>query len=310
MQIIWLKAFIAVAELGNFYDAANEIYVSQSSLSKYIQMIEKQISVQLFDRSRRKIVLTPAGEKFYTYAEDIVEKYDEMLSAMEEFVAGTSDQVRVVTVSAPHIYGFSFVFYRFSKEHPEIDFSLQEKEMCEAMQALKNGEADFAVVRTNLVPELEQYNEIRFNHEKMYLMCDPSHPLGELDEVSLSDILNEKLVLQKFAVDELQLLFKKHHLPVNNMKIQLVSTRGSMMLEYIKNGLGVSIVSAGLAKHLDPYSSLSLIPIRERPEMTLGMLYPRGDISPACRKFAEHMQKMVTERAVDFSGPVLFPADN
>ena len=303
MQIFWLEAFIAVAERMNFSDAATDLYISQSSLSKYIQMIEKQISVPLFDRSRRKIILTPAGSTFYHYATDIVARYHEMLQVMEKYTYKGSSRVRVVSVSAPHINGFTFLFARFGQEHPEIDFSLQEEEMSRAMNELQAGNADFAIVRTNLIPNLDQYKEIRFNTEEMYLICGECHPLGQKDKVSLGDILKEKLVLQKFAVDELRMLFRKYHLPDYNMKIQLISTRSSMLLEYLRSGLGVSIVSATLANHIDPKGSLRMIPIHEKPEMSLGLICPKGALSSACETFYNYMDDIIKSKTIDYSSP-------
>ena len=290
MQIIWLRAFVALAEHMNFSDAANEIFVSQSSLSKYIQMIEKTTEVPLFDRSRRRVELTPAGAQFYRYAVDIISQYDEMMSCMQSFSSRKNQRVQIATVSATHVYGYTALFFEYFRDNPEEEFSMQEMEMNDAMASLKNGESDFAVVRTNLVPDLEQYNEIRFNTEKMYVLCSRRHRFASRASVGLEEILKERLVLQRFAVDELKLMFQKYHAPDISMKISLISTRQVMIYEYIRDNMGISVVSQMLARMIDPKSEFATVPIREDPLLTLGLLMPKELRSPACRNFSEFVR--------------------
>lgn len=287
MQIIWLKAFVALAEHMNFSDAAEEIYVSQSSLSKYIQALEKTVGVQLFDRSRRRVELTPAGAEMYRHAIEIVSDYNDMMNCMQRITGMNRQRVRVAAVSAvlSDIYGFANIFYEFRRNNPQVEFELREMEMGDGIRSLQSGGSDFAIVRTNLMEDLDQYHEIRFNSEPMYCLCAPNHPFVEQGEVHLSQILQEKLVLQRFAVDEVRMLFQKHNLPAEEMDVCLVSIRRAMMREYIRSGFGISVISRPLSRDLDPNGELALLPIVEKPEMTLGMLVPKGPLLPALPGF-------------------------
>ena len=300
MQIIWLKAFVALAEQMNFSDAAEEIFVSQSSLSKYIQSLEKAVGLPLFDRTKRRVELTSAGAEMYRYAIEIVSDYDEMMQSMQKLTGLSKQRVRVAAVSAilSDIYGFANIFYEFRRSYPNIEFELREREMCDGVRSLETGSSDFAIVRTNLLRDPDMYHEIRFNTEPMYLLCAPNHPLVECGEVHLEQILKEKLVLQRFAVDEVRLLFQKHNLPGEEMNICLVSTRRAMIREYIRSEFGVSVISRTLASDIDPKGELSLLPISEKPEMTLGMLIPKGPMSVACRNFEEFIRKEVSKMAL------------
>ena len=64
MDIVQLKYFVAVAESGSFSEAAELMFSAQSTVSKQIASLEKELNVQLFDRSKRKVVLTVYGEAF------------------------------------------------------------------------------------------------------------------------------------------------------------------------------------------------------------------------------------------------------
>ena len=71
MQINWIQAFVEVADKQNFTEAAEAMYVSQSTLSKYIKSLEAELDVMLFDRTTRSAKLTYAGEQVLQYASDV-----------------------------------------------------------------------------------------------------------------------------------------------------------------------------------------------------------------------------------------------
>ena len=77
-----IDCFIAAVHADTFFDAAELLHTTQSTLSKQIQKLEKELNLQLFDRSRRNAVLTPAGELFYQEAQELSRQYHQMLHRM------------------------------------------------------------------------------------------------------------------------------------------------------------------------------------------------------------------------------------
>ena len=69
MELKQIRYFLAIVEVGSFSVAADELYISQSSLSKQISALEKELGVRLFDRSKRQIALTAAGEACLKHAQ-------------------------------------------------------------------------------------------------------------------------------------------------------------------------------------------------------------------------------------------------
>jgi len=85
MEMKQVKYFLTVAELGSFSAAADNLYISQSSLSKQIMALEKELGFALFDRSKRMIVLTEAGATFRKYARRLHDEYEEMLDNLKQY---------------------------------------------------------------------------------------------------------------------------------------------------------------------------------------------------------------------------------
>lgn len=82
MQLRYLKTFTAVAEALNFTRAAERVHLSQLSVTEQIQALEADLGVQLFDRSRRRLTLTPAGQRLLGYAAELINLTDEAYSAV------------------------------------------------------------------------------------------------------------------------------------------------------------------------------------------------------------------------------------
>lgn len=84
MELKWIRAFTVLAKYLNYNKAAASLYISQPTLSKYILLLEESLGVRLFDRSKKKVVLTLEGQKFLPRANEIVRLMDEVCTEYEE----------------------------------------------------------------------------------------------------------------------------------------------------------------------------------------------------------------------------------
>ncbi len=85
MTLEQIDYFICAAQSRTFFDAAETMHISQSSLSKQIMKLEKELELTLWDRSKRTAVLTPAGEFFYKEALKISRQYHRSMEAVSHF---------------------------------------------------------------------------------------------------------------------------------------------------------------------------------------------------------------------------------
>lgn len=289
MQIIWLQAYCLLYEKMSFSEAAAEMYISPSSFSKYIKSIEMQLGETLVDRSRYKISITEAGEKFYKYASAIVYTYEEMLSEFNKENNAKSNKLSIAVVTALGAYEMNSWFIDFPKLYPNINYNLYEMEMSQAMEEFRNKQHDFVVVRTNLIPDLSRYTEVRFCENEMFYICNPEYMEECPKEVSLHDIRKEKLILYKPAYDEMNLLMFQYGLDLNGVPSITTTSRRNMLREVLYNGEARSMMSEKMMRSIDPEKRLIMIPIKERPFMSLGMLSRPGEISPQCAEFRDYI---------------------
>lgn len=120
-----LKAFVATAQTGSFTAAADQMGISNRLTSKYVAELEAQLGIRLFQRTTRKVGLTPAGADLFARAPAILDELDDLLTDVTEGSRGFSGVIRV---SAPVTFGEIYVagmLGRFGAAHPELTIDLR-----------------------------------------------------------------------------------------------------------------------------------------------------------------------------------------
>ncbi|MBB3410083.1 DNA-binding transcriptional LysR family regulator [Rhizobium sp. BK316] len=139
-----LKTFLAVARHCNFTRAASEANLAQSSLSDQIQVLEEELGVQLFERSRQRVTLTSAGDTLKAYAEEILALNDEAKAAIRA-AAGLGGQSLTIgtleTIAAEKLAPF---LSRLRETHADIGLTLKIGGSGELQRRLEDGSIDIA----------------------------------------------------------------------------------------------------------------------------------------------------------------------
>ncbi len=120
-----LRAFTATAKTGSFTAAADQMGISNRLTSKYVAELEARLGVRLFQRTTRKVGLTPAGEDLLARAPALLDELDDLLAQASEGSRGFSGVIRV---SAPVTFGEIYVakmLGRFGAEHPGLTIDLR-----------------------------------------------------------------------------------------------------------------------------------------------------------------------------------------
>lgn len=120
-----LKAFVATAQTRSFTSAADQLGISNRLTSKYVAELEQRLGVRLFQRTTRKVGLTPAGENLLARAPGLLDGLDDLLADLSEESRGLSGMLRI---SAPITFGELYVagmLGRFAKAHPNLTIDLQ-----------------------------------------------------------------------------------------------------------------------------------------------------------------------------------------
>ena len=125
MKLTQLEYFCVAARYHNITKAANELFVTQPSVSNAIKSLEEEFGVNLFYRHNNKLTLTPEGEKFYKSAEELLAHADAVTSEFYEL----RKQATPIRIGIPPMLGTIYLpdmYLSLREEFPEVDFRLYE----------------------------------------------------------------------------------------------------------------------------------------------------------------------------------------
>lgn len=190
-----LECFLAVAEELSFTRAAERLNLAQPPLSRHIRGLEEALGVALFERTRRRVALTPAGHAFRAEASDILPRLRRAGEAAKRAARGETDRIEVGFVSAVLSPELVALFTRFGKRHPHVRLQLHDLPPSEQLAALARGELDVAFV--GVAPErlLGGLAATRWREEALLAFVPPNHALASRREIRLSELAGESFVM-------------------------------------------------------------------------------------------------------------------
>ena len=281
-----IQYFIAIAECNTYFDAAEELNISQSALSKQIIKLEKELGVALLDRSRRKASLTPAGETFYQDALALRRQYETMNRHMKKYqiFTGNKNELRVGTLPILTQYGLTAHFRQFTESHPDIHLILDEVE--ENDLKLLSSQYDLIICREQMIADQSDISSVYLADDELVTVLPVGHPLD--GPASLSALADESFILMNRYTSVYQIcqaLFA--NVPVHP---QILRTgRVESIISAVAIGEGVSLLPYSNFKlfHHEHVKTLPLTPPVKLPVVIAGM--KKRINSSICQEFIRCM---------------------
>lgn len=193
MNLRDLKYIVAVADLRNFNRAAEACFVSQPSLSKQIQKLEEYLGVTIFERTNKKVSVTPIGEKIVERARRTVQEADAIRQIAKESSDPLSGGFRLGIIPTAAPYLLPRILPAMQKQLPKIATSLIEGHTETIVNQLKRSDLDAVLAALPLQDdELEEYP---LYSEPFFLATPHNHPLAQKKKIKIEDLAGEQLLL-------------------------------------------------------------------------------------------------------------------
>lgn len=195
MEFRQLKTFRVVADHLSFTRAAEQLYMAQSSVSAQIRSLEEELGVKLFDRIGRRVLMTEAGSKLYSYARRIEGMTDEIRSeVVSETVPRGSLTIRVPETLA-EVYMPTIVDH-FNQKFPQVKLVFINCSDRQLREELNSGRIDLAFLITEAI-HLKEVNVDLLKTERLALISSPSHSLAGSRQVVLGNLNNQTVLLPR-----------------------------------------------------------------------------------------------------------------
>lgn len=194
MELRQLFYFTKVAKKQHVTQAAEELHVAQSAVSRQIHQLEKELGVSLFVQKGRNLQLTPVGRMFLAKMEEILGDLDRAVQEVREFLDPELGEVRI---GFPHSLGISLlptVVAEFRKNHPGVKFRLRQGTYNSLIRFLDKGDIDLAFVSP--FPETHDLvtGELLIT-EELYAVLPTHHPLAGCETIRLEQLKTDPFVM-------------------------------------------------------------------------------------------------------------------
>ncbi|MBQ9058986.1 MAG: LysR family transcriptional regulator [Atopobiaceae bacterium] len=269
-----MEAFIAVASTGKFTDAADRLFVSQSSLSKQIGRLEREIGVDLFKKTRSGVELTPAGWEFYTYARKAVREYHEVSSRLASYIGGKTNPINVGSLPLTEEYGLADAFSTYWVENPSVQIEYRERSQQDLLTNLDIHKLDLAFGRLDILSE--KYSSMPILRDEVMVVCRTDYPLARQKTVALASLRNERFILLESKSHLTKLFIEKCEDEGFFPNAPLHHSRHRMLLKAVEKGMGISVMPACLVRTYFS-STLALVRLEKPFYSTMGFIWLKGN---------------------------------
>ena len=290
-----LETFCRVAALKSFSRAADDLFLTQPTVSGHILSLERSLSLRLFDRTGREVRLTKAGEMFLRYASKILTVRKDLLNALSEFSQGIRGELSLGASTIPGEYLLPRLIGDFKREHPRFAFSLKISDTKDIVQELLQGHIEFGLIGAKVDhPSLHHES---FEEDEIIIIAPSDHPLSRKRSVGFEDLLKEPWIIREEGSGtqmtvERALRKKGKSLKDFNVAIEMGST--SSVKEGVKAKLGLAFISRRAVEeelNRNLFTSITLEGLKSISRQIYIVTQRGKTVSPAGIEFLRFLKK-------------------
>ena len=298
VNLEYYRIFYYVAKYQNFTRAARAMGNSQPNITRAMNLLEQEIHCTLFIRTNRGVRLTPEGEKLYIRVSAAMEQ---LQTAEEELHESSGLEHGTISIGASETALNIYLLEElrtFHMEYPGIRLKIYNHSTPQAVQAVKNGEIDFAVVTTPTDVETPLKKVDLYSFQEILVGGKTFMALGS-QELSLAEVQNYPFICLGRETQTwkfYQQIFERHGLEL--LPDTEVATT-DQILPLVKNELGMAFLPEAMAREAIEKGEIIELSLRESvPQRSVCMVYDRQHpLSAAAKELKSRMQQSISTEA-------------
>lgn len=283
-----LKVFEAVARHKSFTRAAEELFLTQPTVSMQVKQLTKAVGLPLFDQVGKRIYLTQAGEELVKTCREVFENLDQFEMTIADLKGLKQGRLRLAVVTTAK-YFVPRLLGPFCKRYPGIDVSLQVTNHEHLLSRISDNLDDLYVM--SQPPDSLEVTHQCVLENPLVVIAPSNHPLAEERNISLERLASEPFIMREPGSGTrkaVQNLFDQYKLVP---KVQLDLGSNEAIKQAIAGGLGVSVLSLHTLALEGPTSHLTVLDVEHFPiERYWYAVYPSGkQLSIVARTFLDYL---------------------
>ncbi len=284
MKLLQLQYFCTACKYSNITRAAEELHISQPSVSNAIKELEEEFGVTLFRRLKNGFALTSEGETLLKHAQELLQHAERISLIMSDKAEARS----IVRIGIPPMTGISQLpkLYRgFRNLHPDVKISMHEFGANNLLASLKDESLDLAIIPTNAVDQ-SRFSSLDLGEVETVFCVPEGHSLAAEVSVDILALKDEPLILFDKGFIQYDVINSAFAAAGIEPNIVHLSSQLYMIKEFISSGFACGFMFRDIAETIPGIVS---IPLRNPIKSKITLIWVKGRrISNDVTKFIEY----------------------
>ena len=281
MNLKHLSYFVDISKRESFTKAADDIYVSQSALSKSVKSLEQELNVTLIDRTSKSFNLTEEGRTLYVEGEKLLQYIDERQDEIIEKIHRSRRRLRIGVPPVISTVYFSQLLFRFIKQYPNIELEISEVGANIVQNQINVGNIDIGVVILPII-NTDNYHIIPAMSSDNALIVNKDHPLASREEVDFKELEHEDFLILDRTYMLHDRIIKNCEIAGFYPHITTESSQWDFLAEMVAYNQGISILPVPIMKRFYSSDRIKMIRLKE-PEFpwNIAMIFKKEKLITA-----------------------------
>ena len=292
MNLTQLRSFVTVCKTLNFTNAAKQVGVPQSTISRQINDLEEQLEVRLFHRTKRDVQLTAEGKTFLKYAQDILDTAQDGINAVKQLNTGAKGRLSIAAVETDH-WVLGGYLKKFAEKYPDITIDITYISSAEAL--LDDGESiyDFNFMYQDMIPENDELDTMVTHEDPLCIVMPKGYHLAGKTPTA-DNLQGEKFIM--ISEEENPILYMHAMGYCRTLRFfpnitNRANDAKAVMLS-VATGQGISILPESFVKTFNTRHVLDVIRIKdETASIICAAAWKKSLLNPAAALFLEVMKE-------------------
>ncbi|WP_136604392.1 LysR family transcriptional regulator [Paenibacillus dokdonensis] len=279
MELRQLQYFLKVAQKEHVTQAAEELHVAQSAVSRQIHQLEEELGVQLFMQKGRNLQLTPVGQLFCKRVDSILKDLDKAVLEVHEFLDPEQGEIRI---GFPHSLGIHLipsVVSEFKRRYPNVKFRFKQGMFPSLIRDVISAEVDLAFISPFPEKHEQVEGEIMLT-EELYAILPPNHPLAGEESITLNQLKEDKFVLFSKGYSLRPIVWHACLEAGFTPKIAFEGEETDTIRGLVAAGMGVSILPEMALFQTNPLQPARVSISEPKVTRTIGLIHRSDDKLP------------------------------
>ena len=267
-----MRIFVSVFQKNSITKAAQELHLTQPSVSLAVRELEDYYGIRLFDRIGRHIAPTECGKEFYEYAVHIVSLFNEMEKKMRNWDTFGTLRIGASITIGTHI--LPVLIRRYQEQFPDLTVEAKVSKSASVEDELIHSGIDLGLIETQ--PSHPDLRAVPFMTDSMCVITAPDHPLASAKSVSLTELSRFPFLMREKGSAGRELLDAAFSLQQITVSPRWESTSTQALVKAVAEGLGVSVLPYLLVKKDIEEGTVRQIPLDQPIRRNLNVIYHKS----------------------------------